>query len=419
MRSRSGIIIALLIFAFIEYYCFAAIQVASRNFPNKLRYPVYLLYIILTLSSWICLLRFRHWHFQEWPPLLKTLVLSFVMGFLLAKVIMASFMLIDDARRLITWIARQIGNLFPQAPEQPTALRDISRSTFIARAGILIGGLMLGGFLWGTRNKYNYKIKRVKLRVPSLHPAFKALKIVQISDIHSGSFDDPTAVERGIDLILAEQPDLILFTGDLVNNEASEIVPYKKLFSRLQAPMGIYSVLGNHDYGDYIEWPSEQAKTANLEALKKHHADMGWKLMMNEHVVFEKAGGKLALLGIENWSAKARFPKHGDLAKAYSGLEQEDISFKILMSHDPSHWDAQVRPGFPDIGLTLSGHTHGMQFGLRLPWMQWSPIQYMYKEWAGLYREQNQQLYVNVGYGFLGYPGRLGVDPEITVIELL
>jgi len=351
--------------------------------------------------------------------MVRTLLISFVMGFIVAKIIMAAFMLIDDFRRLITWIARQIGTFLPQAPQQTPGLRDISRSTFIARAGILAGGLLLGGFFYGTRNKYNYKIKRIRLYPDNMPQAFRGLKIVQISDIHSGSFDDPAAVARGVDMVLRENPDLILFTGDLVNNIASEIVPYKNIFSRLKAPMGVYSVLGNHDYGDYVEWPSAEAKAANLETLKKHHAEMGWKLMMNEHVVFERNNEKMALIGVENWSAKARFPKHGNLVRAYAGLENQDIPLKLLMSHDPSHWDAQVRPDFPDINVTFSGHTHGMQFGLRLPWMQWSPVQYMYKEWAGLYRERQQYLYVNVGYGFLGYPGRLGINPEITVMELL
>src|SRR5690606_921993 len=180
-----------------------------------------------------------------------------------------------------------------------------------------------------------------------------------------------------------------------------------------------YSILGNHDYGDYVEWPSPSAKAENLEQLTKHHAAMGWRLLMNEHVVFEKEGQKLALLGVENWSAKLRFPKHGDLHQAYAGLEGQDIPVKLLMSHDPSHWDAEIRPKYKDIRITFSGHTHGMQFGVRLPWMQWSPIRYMYKHWAGLYHHEEQFLCVNVGYGFLGYPGRRGIKPEITVMERL
>jgi predicted MPP superfamily phosphohydrolase len=198
-----------------------------------------------------------------------------------------------------------------------------------------------------------------------------------------------------------------------------EIKPFIPIFKKLKAPLGVYSILGNHDYGDYVSWDSDTTKRENLERLKTFEREMGWKLLMNEHIIFEREGQKIALLGIENWSAKSRFPKHGDLKKAYEGLKGQDIPVKILMSHDPSHWDAEVLAGYPDIQLTLSGHTHGMQFGLMLPFLQWSPIQYMYKQWAGLYRDKEQYLYVNVGFGFLGYPGRVGIKPEITIFELI
>jgi predicted MPP superfamily phosphohydrolase len=242
------------------------------------------------------------------------------------------------------------------------------------------------------------------------------LKIIQLSDIHVGSLSNPAAVGRGIDRILAEQPDLILFTGDLVNNLASEVGDYQAVFGRLKAPMGVFSVLGNHDYGDYAGWESAEAKKANLDRLKQIQKEMGWRLLMNEHVLLEKGGEQIALLGIENWSAKARFPKYGQMDLAYPGTQH--IPFKILMSHDPSHWDAEVRPRYPDIDLMLSGHTHGMQFGFELPGLRWSPVRFLYKQWAGLYEEGRQRLYVNRGYGFIGYPGRFGILPEITVIEL-
>ena len=223
---------------------------------------------------------------------------------------------------------------------------------------------------------------------------------------------------KGVQKVLDIKPDIILFTGDLVNNRATEMQDYMDIFSLLKAPLGVYSTLGNHDYGDYVDWPYEgKTKMQNLEDLKKVHAALGWKLMMNEHVEIERNGEKIALLGIENWSAKKRFPKHGDMARAYAGSEK--YPFKILMSHDPSHWDAQVRPLYGDVDLTLSGHTHGMQFGIELPGFKWSPVQYIYKQWAGLYEQGIQKLYVNRGYGFIGYPGRVGVLPEITVIELV
>jgi len=220
-----------------------------------------------------------------------------------------------------------------------------------------------------------------------------------------------------VEKILEEKPDLVLFTGDLVNDMASEMKNYMDVFSRLNAPMGVFSTLGNHDYGDYVQWPSMEAKKENLERLKNVHGELGWRLLMNEYVELTRGDEKIALLGIENWSAKARFPKYGDLKKAYEG--SSSYPFKILMSHDPSHWDAQVRPLYPDIDLMLSGHTHGMQFGVEIPGFRWSPVQYIYKQWAGLYEEGNQKLYVNRGYGFLGYPGRVGILPEITVLELV
>lgn len=259
-------------------------------------------------------------------------------------------------------------------------------------------------------------MRRLKLHFPNLPPAFKGLKIVQISDIHSGSFDNHEKVAKGVDLVLKEKPDVIFFTGDLVNNRSDEMFPYQELFSKIKAPMGVYAILGNHDYGDYVEWPSPEAKAKNLQLLKDIEARMGWQMLNNANTVLEKDGQQIALIGVENWSAKLHFPKYGDLEKAYQGTAH--FPFKILLSHDPSHWDAQVRPEYPDIDLMLAGHTHGMQFGVEIPGLKWSPIQYAYPEWAGLYKKGSQYLYVNRGYGFLGYPGRVGILPEITVIEL-
>ena len=221
---------------------------------------------------------------------------------------------------------------------------------------------------------------------------------------------------HGVQEVMKENPDLILFTGDLVNEKATEMGDYMDVFNQLHAPLGVYSTLGNHDYVDYTQWSSEAAKRKNLDHLKSIHGELGWRLLMNEHVVLERKGDQIALLGIENWSAKARFPKHGRMNLAYPGSEK--YPFKILMSHDPSHWDAEVRPKYGDIDLTLAGHTHGMQFGVEIPGFKWSPVQYVYKQWAGLYEEGKQKLYVNRGYGFIGYPGRVGILPEITVIEL-
>ena len=416
MFQRYGIIAILFFILAFEFYSFTAINIATKSINSRGRIIIFIIYFLLTLTLWLFLYYFRKANYEAFPPLLKTLLFAIIMGVFVAKTIMAVFMLLDEIRRLITWTFSKFNT--PEVKTAITPLKGIPRSKFVAQSAILIGGLLLGGFMYGTTNRYKYKIRRLKLKFDKLPESFKGLKIIQISDIHSGSFDNKSAVQHGVDLVMKEQPDLILITGDLVNNLANEIEPYMEIFSQLKAPMGVYSILGNHDYGDYATWPNEDAKAKNLADLKAHQSAMGWKLLMNEHIIFEKNKEKIALLGVENWGASLRFPKHGDLTKAYAGLENQDIPFKLLMTHDPSHWDAEVRKDFKDIDLTLSGHTHGMQFGIRIPHFQWSPIQYLYKQWAGLYTKSKQSIYVNVGFGFLGYPGRMGILPEITVIEL-
>jgi predicted MPP superfamily phosphohydrolase len=358
---------------------------------------------------------FRQLNWANMPHMVRNIYVAFTMGFIIGKVFILLIMLGDEVRRLFMWGV----SLVKPSQAAVAAGTGITRSVFLSRLALITGGTMLGGFVYGISNRYRYHVRRVSLKFDELPAAFKGLKIVQVSDIHSGSFDSPKAVQRGVQLALDEKPDLIFFTGDLVNNKSDEIVPYMSIFSQLKAPMGVYSTLGNHDYGDYVEWPSKQAKVANLERLKSIHGQMGWKLMMNEHVVLERGDDKIAIVGIENWGAKAGFPKYGDMQRAYAGLPEKNIPFKILLSHDPSHWDHQVQQEYPDIQLTLSGHTHGMQFGVEIPGFKWSPVQYMYKNWAGLYQQGKQYLYVNRGFGFLGYPGRLGILPEITVIELV
>lgn len=394
MRSRRFIAIVLIIALLIDGYVFQAIKTIFRTLPESSQQQLFVVYWALNFAALmtIVLLPYIRARYARSGGY----VLAVILGFYIAKLLATVFLLIDDIRRLFYW--------------------GDGRSLFLSWLGLGLGSLILFALIYGFSNKYNYKLHRIRLTAENLPNPFKGLKIIQLSDIHSGSLSDPAAVGKGIDRILAEKPDLILFTGDLVNNLASEVGDYQRVFSRLEAPMGVFSVLGNHDYGDYAGWESAEAKKANLNRLKQIQKDMGWRLLMNEHVLFEKGGERIALLGIENWSAKARFPKYGQLDLAYPGTET--VPFKILMSHDPSHWDAEVRPRYPDIDLMLSGHTHGMQFGFELPGLRWSPVQFLYKQWAGLYEAGRQRLYVNRGYGFIGYPGRFGILPEITVIEL-
>ena len=410
----------LALFLLAEYYAFIVVRSAVRTFPFALKTTVTVLYVLLTIAAWSGFLLFRFINWADIPHLIRNIYVAFTLGLFLAKIIMLIIMFGDDIRRLILLVA----SLFTKkvaVVKGGTVVsgKGIPRSLFLKRTALLLGGAMLGGIMYGVKNRYNYQVRRIKLSFKNLPTAFKGIKIVQISDIHSGSFDSHASVARGVQMVLDEKPDLVLFTGDLVNNKADEIQPYTDIFSTITAPLGVYSTLGNHDYGDYVQWESAQAKVKNLNWLKETHGKMGWRLLMNEHVVLEKGNDKIALVGIENWGAKAGFPKYGKMDEAYKGLTEKNIPFKILLSHDPSHWDAQVRTEYKDVDLTLSGHTHGMQLGIEIPGFKWSPVKYIYKKWAGLYQEGEQYLYVNRGFGFLGYPGRLGILPEITVIELV
>ena len=416
MRSAtSWWIIALVIFL-LDLYVFQALKTVSQQGSDRGRQAIYVTYWLVSFFTIATMLSFPYLQFLQTSKIFRNYVFAILIGLFLAKLIGSLFFVADDIRRGALVLMNKI---FPLSGAQymgPEG-QGIPRSTFLSWLGLGLGGTLFGTLLFGFGNKYNYQVKKIKLSFKNLPGAFKGMRMVHISDIHSGSFQDIRAVNKGIDLILKQQPDLIVFTGDLVNDRATEMEPYQNSFGRLTAPLGVFSTLGNHDYGDYVQWPTAQAKVDNLEALKKVHANMGWRLLMNEHVVLEKNGEKIALLGIENWGAKARFPKYGKMDLAHPGTE--NIPFKILLSHDPSHWDAQVLPEYPGIDLMLSGHTHGMQFGLENPYFKWSPVQWMYKQWAGLYEQGSQKLYVNRGYGFIGYPGRVGILPEITLIELV
>ncbi|MDP4150281.1 MAG: metallophosphoesterase [Bacteroidota bacterium] len=414
MRNWRFISIVIAIVIILDFYVFQAIKTVSQEATARTRTIIFFSYWGISVTALILFALLPFINADQWPRL-RNYLFATLLGLFIAKLFAAVFLLVDDIRRLIQWI---IAALFSRNTKGPDAGDGgISRSVFLSWLGLGVGGTLFSSLLYGFSNKYNYKVRRMRLAFDNLPPAFKGIKIVQLSDIHSGSFTDKAAVARGVDMVLKENADLILFTGDLVNDLAIEMNDYIDVFSRLQAPMGVFSTLGNHDYGDYHWWETPEAKRANLEHLKRIQAAMGWRLLMNEHVALEKGGQQIALIGIENWSAKARFPKYGKMAQAYAGAE--NYPFKILMSHDPSHWDAEVRSKYPDIDLALAGHTHGMQFGVEIPGIKWSPVQYVYKEWAGLYEEGRQKLYVNRGYGFIGYPGRVGILPEITVIELV
>ena len=341
------------------------------------------------------------------PRLLSVLSMVFFVVFL-PKLVMAFFQLVDDLRLLFQWGVVQTG-----ASDRP-----IPRSSFIATLGLGAAGLTFVSFLYGVVwGKYAYRIERLKVAIPNLPEAFRGLRVVQISDAHLGSFADmPTPVLDALKSIEALNPDVILFTGDLVNTDSSEAEPWIGPFSELAAPMGKFSIMGNHDYADYGPF-NEEEREASRQRLYEIHEEMGFNLLLNQHVHLERDGQKMVLLGVENWGKGFRMS--GDLKKTMAGSNCEELP-TILMSHDPTHWAEEVRNGKAPVELTLSGHTHGMQFGIEIPWLgiQWSPSKWRYEHWAGLYHSKDQQLYVNRGFGVLGFHGRVGMPPEITLLEL-
>lgn len=416
MRTPLGVIIFIAFMLLLDTYFFQAIKSVALSASPKTRTVIYGIYWALTIIAVAGFLLFIYSGQEFLGKKVRTFLFATIIGLFLAKITGVVFFLVDDIRRGIQWIAGKL--FFSNTAGENMSGDGISRSAFLSWLGITAGSTLFGGLLYGFSNKYNYQTKRLQLSYDNLPGSFKGLKIVHISDIHSGSFLNKKAVEHGVQKILKENADIILFTGDLVNDRATEMQEFMEVFGQLKAPMGVYSTLGNHDYGDYVQWPhNEISKEQNLENLKQVHAELGWRLLMNEHIVLTRGSDQVALLGIENWSAKGRFPKHGRMDQAHAGTEK--YPFKILMSHDPSHWHAEVREKYADVDLMLSGHTHGMQFGVEIPGFKWSPVQYMYKEWAGLYEVEKQKLYVNRGFGFIGYPGRIGILPEITVIELV
>jgi predicted MPP superfamily phosphohydrolase len=321
--------------------------------------------------------------------------------------------MVDDVGRAVRWVWAQFA---PSSTDNVSQGGGISRSDFLVKSSIVVSAvpaLTMGyGIISGA---HDYRIRSKTVYLKNLPASFDGIRLAQISDIHSGSFFNKTAVKGGIDMLLAEKPDLVFFTGDLVNDRADEVKDYQDVFSKVKAPLGVYSTLGNHDYGDYANWQSADAKRKNLQNLIQVHKQMGWDLLMNDNRFLQQGSDRIAIMGIENWGTGG-FAKYGRLDQAYKGTQ--DAPVKLLLSHDPSHWDAQVRQEYKDIDIMFAGHTHGMQFGIEIGDFKWSPVQYRYKQWAGLYQQAEQYLYVNRGYGYLVFPGRIGILPEITIMEL-
>lgn len=403
----------LVLFFVIDIYLFQAVLAVSKNWsPTWQSVARYGFWVPTVLS----VLAIAYWAFAD-PYTMNHSVRSWIVtglvGIYFSKFFGIIFVFVDDIQRGVRWVASLFteGGSGTKLPGEP-----ITRSEFLTKAALVATAVPFGTMAYGIiSGAHDYRIRRKTVVLPNLPKSFDGMVIGHVSDIHSGSFWNKTAVKGGVEMLVKEKPDLIFFTGDLVNNETSEVKDFVNIFDKFKAPLGVYSVTGNHDYGDYRSWATKDDKEQNFRDLVAAHHEMGFNILMNENKIIQQGSDKIAVLGIENWGA-GRFSKYGQLHKAHAGTDEAAV--KLLLSHDPSHWDAQVRPSFPDIDMQFAGHTHGFQFGVELPNFKWSPSQYAYKQWAGLYSEGNQHLYVNRGFGYLGYPGRIGMPPELTLIEL-
>ena len=402
------------VFLLIDYYAFQAIKTLIAGQSAGFQKVIKIIYFSISYLVVLAILVYNFGNPDGIAKHARTALMSFVFINVLAKVVLGLFVFFDDIQRFIRWVVIKLSN--PEVSNNDTD-EGISRSKFLATTGLVLAAAPVVSLSWGIiSGAHDYRVRRIKLPIKNLPKGLEGLRIGQLSDIHSGSFWNKTAVKGGVQMLQDEKVDVAFFTGDLVNNKAAEMQEWGSVFAKVNAPLGVYSVFGNHDYGDYVQWESEAAKRKNLSDLATIHKNMGWNLMMNEHKSLTIDGEILNIIGVENWGAKARFPKYGKLDVAMKNLP--DSSINILLSHDPSHWQAEVLPKYNNIDLTLSGHTHGMQFGVDIPGFKWSPVQYVYDEWAGLYTSNQQYLYVNRGFGYIGYPGRVGILPEIAVITL-
>ncbi|MFT7160255.1 MAG: putative MPP superfamily phosphohydrolase [Bacteroidia bacterium] len=410
MRRAPFFVFILIFYLLLDYYVFQAVKVVVESSIPSYKRLAYTVYWSLTAFTFIAVVAFLKLDSVKYHYL-RTIMMSAVVINFVSKFVAVLFIFMGDIARLGQWAYNGIVH---NGVTESSPGKGIPRSEFLSKTALIAGAVPSAIFSFGIiSGAYDYRVRRKTIVMPNLPKAFDGIRLAQLSDIHSGSFYNKTAVKGGIDMLLGEKPDVIFFTGDLVNNESREVKDYVDIFSKAKAPLGVYSTLGNHDYGDYANWSSENEKRKNLQDLIQTHKNMGWDILLDESRYLETGGEKLGIIGVQNWGAK--FAKYGNLEKAARNVE---APVKILLSHDPTHWDAQVRSGHKDIDLTLSGHTHGFQFGVEIGNFKWSPAQYMYKQWADLYQEENQYLYVNRGYGFLGYPGRVGILPEITIIEL-
>ena len=408
MGRLIGLGIFIGIFLLVDFYLFQAVKGSIKGFSEQTQRTIKIIYwsipvlsVLLTLAT-----------FFLYPGYIsgkaRNLIIASIFVVYISKLLAAVFLFLMD-------IINMARHYLHKTIKPETADPKLTRSAFMAKSALALGGAHVGLMAYGIiSGAHDYRVRKVQLTIKGLPKAFDGMSLAQISDVHSGSFFNKTAVQGGVEMLMAQKPDMVFFTGDLVNNEAKEFNDYFDIFKKIQAPLGVYSTLGNHDYGDYVPWDSPNLKAKNLQTLITAHKMMGWNILMDENKAIKMGGDTLGVLGIQNWGLGG-FVKKGDLNKALQNTDQ--MATKLLLSHDPSHWRAQVL-GKTDIDVSFAGHTHGMQYGVEIGDFKWSPIQYKYKEWAGLYTEGEQKIYVNRGFGYLGFPGRIGILPEISIFTL-
>jgi len=404
------IVVMLLVVSIIEWLAY---RLVKRRWDEQKWWPMFgWLWLIISVTLWVCV-TFSVINFESWSVRMPSIIWIFTIAFfvnLIPKIVMAIFQITDDLRYLTQFAMKKINRGDGKIP----------RSTFLNYLGTGFASVTFGAMFYGvTKGKYDYRVENIKVLIAGLPDAFRGLRIVQISDAHLGSFGgQPQAVLDALQTVNDLKPDLILFTGDLVNSKAEEAESWIDAFSKLEAPMGKYSIMGNHDYAEYGDFAPGESE-ASVERLHEIHEEMGFRLLLDEHVHLKRAQDRLVLAGVENWSKRA-FGKRGDIDKALVNSDSDSLT-TILMSHDPTHFEELVMGGKAPVDLTVSGHTHGMQMGIKIDFLgiDYSPASMLYKRWGGLYKEGNQFLYVNRGFGVLAFRGRVGMPPEITLLELL
>lgn len=419
MRNRFSpfwMLLPALVVIIVDIYVFQAVKSSFSDSKSSTQKTAYAIYWILSSFTYLALFILLIKGYSNWHGWSKNTIVGIAQAVFLGKIFVLPFLLVDDLFRLFRWVFS-----FFCASSADIQPKGISRLQFLSRIGLAVGTLTFGAFIYGIfRGAYNYQVRKIKIPIENLPDEFKNLKIVQISDLHLGSFADTAPVKKIIQLVNEQEADIVFFTGDLVNYAAKEIEPFIEILKGLQPKLKVYSILGNHDYGQYVQWKSDTEMQENFKRLVDiQKKELGWDLLMDEHRIIEQNGKKLAIIGVQYIGHSMRFGKIGNLTKAYQHAETADV--QLLLSHDPSHWDYEVAQDkrFSSIHATFSGHTHGFQFGVEIPGLKWSPSQYVYPHWAGLYSQQHQHLYVNRGAGFIGYPGRLGISPEISVFQLV